>query len=191
MIAALYVQHGGIYYSLPGVDPWDEKRDARLYDGPYPAVAHPPCKAWSPMGQCRPEIVPGEDGGCFEAALDAVRTFGGVLEHPAYSRAWRKFALPRPAATGWTRSFGDEGWTCEIDQAQYGHPANKRTWLYYVGPTPPQMLWGRAPNTGRSVRNDGGGGRDQRSITPRPLALTLVHLARACVPAVLRESEGK
>lgn len=44
MIAALYVEKGGAYYGLEGVDPWDEQRDARLYDGPWPVVAHPPCE---------------------------------------------------------------------------------------------------------------------------------------------------
>lgn len=29
MIAALYVQKGGAYYGIEGVDPWDEERDAR------------------------------------------------------------------------------------------------------------------------------------------------------------------
>lgn len=31
MIAALYVQTKGIYSQLPGVDVWDEARDARSY----------------------------------------------------------------------------------------------------------------------------------------------------------------
>lgn len=35
-IAALYVERGGAYWDLPGVDPWDEERDARLYPGPHP-----------------------------------------------------------------------------------------------------------------------------------------------------------
>ena len=43
MIAALYVQRGGVYFDLAGVDPWDEQRDARRYAGPWPVVAHPPC----------------------------------------------------------------------------------------------------------------------------------------------------
>ena len=30
-VAALYVQTGGCYYGLPGVECWDEARDARLY----------------------------------------------------------------------------------------------------------------------------------------------------------------
>lgn len=33
-VAALYVETGGSYYGLPDVDPWDEARDARLYNGP-------------------------------------------------------------------------------------------------------------------------------------------------------------
>lgn len=28
-VAALYVETGGTYYGLPGVDPWDVERDAR------------------------------------------------------------------------------------------------------------------------------------------------------------------
>ena len=46
IIAALYVESGGSYYGLDGVDPWDETRDARQYAGPWPAVAHPPCQRW-------------------------------------------------------------------------------------------------------------------------------------------------
>jgi hypothetical protein len=45
-VAALYVATGGCYYGLEGVDPWDAARDARLYAGPWPVVAHPPCERW-------------------------------------------------------------------------------------------------------------------------------------------------
>jgi hypothetical protein len=179
-VAALFVDPAGVYANLPGVEVWDEARDARLYEGPWPVVAHPPCKTWSIMGQCRPEIVRGADGGCFAAALGAVRLYGGVLEHPANTHAWRAFGLPRPAAYGWTGSITHPGeWAAEVDQAWYGHPTNKRTWLYYVGQSsPPNLIWGRAPYTGRTVRNDGGGGRDQRSRTPQEFRDTLLGLAR-------------
>ena len=78
-IAALYVETGGCYFGLPDVDPWDEARDARLYAGPHPVVAHPPCGRWcqmAPVNQARYGQRIGDDGGCFQAALDAVRTLG-------------------------------------------------------------------------------------------------------------------
>ncbi len=135
-VAALYVETGGVYYGLPDVDPWDEQRDARLYAGPWPVVAHPPCNTWVSYGA---QTKRGQDGGTFAAALDAVRSFGGVLEHPARSQAWSVHGLARPSGPAWTRRFGDEGWVCQIDQHLYGFPTRKLTWLYFAGDEPPQM----------------------------------------------------
>ena len=45
-IAALYVEEDGPYSQIDGVDAWGVTRDARQYDGPYPVIAHPPCKRW-------------------------------------------------------------------------------------------------------------------------------------------------
>lgn len=148
MIAALFVATGGCYFGLPGVDPWDVQRDARLYDGPHPVVAHPPCERWGRYARGGPSArVPrlvGDDGGCFAAALAAVRRFGGVLEHPEASLAWDHFGLPRPARTGyWTRCPGG-AWTCCVEQGHYGHRARKATWLYAVMPNPPELIWGPA-----------------------------------------------
>jgi hypothetical protein len=83
----------------------------------------------------------GDDGGCFVAALLAVQTFGGVLEHPAGSLAWKYFGLPRPGREGWTGSFRDPGLTTEVSQVSYGHRARKRTWLYCVGVDPVALDW--------------------------------------------------
>lgn len=145
MVAALYVAKDGAYFGLPGVDPWDEARDARKYRGPWPVVAHPPCDRWcqmAPVNQARYGHKVGDDGGCFEAALNAVRTFGGVLEHPAVSIAWRTFGLPKPpAAGGWVKTMCG-GWTCHVEQRHYGHRARKATWLYAYGLTPPSLKWG-------------------------------------------------
>ncbi len=196
MVAALYVERNGAYYGVPGVDPWDERRDARLYPGPYPVVAHPPCARWSIMGSCRPEYRRGDDGGCFEAALAAVRAFGGVLEHPRHSLAFKHYGLPRPARAGWTRSLLDEGWSCEVDQRHYGHPAQKPTWLYWVGPgEPPQLIWGTGRRgerilfgRGASRRSSGrvttDNNHSQRSRTPRPFRNLLLDLARAASPFI-------
>jgi hypothetical protein len=181
-VAALYVESGGCYFNLPGVDPWDEARDARRYAGPWPVVAHPPCKHWSRMGQCRGYKPRAEDFATFGHALDCVRRFGGVLEHPAHSKAWRAFGLPPPPEYGWAQRLDDPGWVCMVDQAWYGHRANKRTWLYCVGADPPALLSGPAPPTGRTVRNDGGGGRDQRSRTPLAFRDLLLSLAREARP---------
>jgi hypothetical protein len=104
VIAALFVQTRGIYFGLPDVDPWDMHRDARLYVGPWPVVAHPPCERWGRYWNGGPSArVPrmkGDDAGCFQAALNAVRTWGGVLEHPEASAAWKAFNLNPPPKWG-------------------------------------------------------------------------------------------
>jgi len=144
VIAALYVEPDGVYADLPGIDAWPAERDARTYDGPWPVIAHPPCNTWCQLAfvnQKRWGKMVGDDGGTFAAALAAVRCFGGVLEHPAYSYAWREFNLPRPTRGGWTQALGDPGMTAEISQSAYGHDARKRTWLYAVGVDPIELDW--------------------------------------------------
>lgn len=147
MIAALYVETGGAYFGLPGVDPWDEQRDARAYAGPYPVVAHPPCQRWGRFwhGSTRNphQFKLGDDNGCFEAAQEAVRCFGGVLEHPADTRAWAKFGVHRPPRNGgWVDAGDGYGFTCHVEQGHYGHIARKATWLYAVRCDLPELKWG-------------------------------------------------
>jgi hypothetical protein len=146
MIAALYVETDGTYFGLDNVDPWDQQRDARLYHGPYPVVAHPPCGRWgmlASVNQKRWGAMIGDDEGCFQAALASVRQWGGVLEHPAYSLAWTHFGLPRPVSRGgWTSSMDDAGYSIEVSQSAYGHKARKRTWLYAVDTDLPELLTG-------------------------------------------------
>ena len=145
MIAALFVETGGCYFGLPNVDPWDKARDARKYAGPWPVVAHPPCERWGRFAKgpmYRQDKITGDDEGCFAAAFNAVRQFGGVLEHPAHSKAWRTFLLPIPPRTGgWIRTT--DGWTCHVEQGHYGHPARKATWLFVAGKEPPPLIWGQ------------------------------------------------
>jgi len=148
MIAALYVQRDGAYYGIPDVDPWDEARDARRYPGPWPVVAHPPCARWCALAglvQHRYGHRKGADSGCFALALQAVRSWGGVLEHPAWSRAWPAFGLYAPSsAGGWTPADYQGGWTCHVEQGHYGHAAHKATWLLVYGAPLPTLKWGRA-----------------------------------------------
>ena len=148
MIAALFVEPGGIYDGRADVELWPEARDARLYAGPHPVVAHPPCERWGNLWWSARHHGKGlgDDGGCFAAALAAVERWGGVLEHPEGSRAWDAFGLPRPhRGQGWVRMLvGRPGWACSVDQGakSYGHAARKRTWLYYFAPRgqPPAAL---------------------------------------------------
>ena len=153
MIAALYVAKDGCYWNLEGVDPWDQARDARLYAGPHPVVAHPPCERWGRYWGGAPrkprQYALGDDGGCFAAALASVRRWGGVLEHPADSHAWRAFGLIAPPRSGdWQTAeagFAVRGWTCCVEQGHYGHLSRKPTWLYAVIDNPldlPDFVWG-------------------------------------------------
>lgn len=146
-VAALYVQTDGIYAGLDDVELWDEGRDARLYDGPHPVVAHPPCQRWCRFAKGIEKVhgyKVGDDAGCFYSALDSVKTYGGVLEHPAGSLAWDVYGLPKPQSTGgWTYSFLDGGASCYVEQGRYGHPMRKATWLYAYGIELPELRWGR------------------------------------------------
>lgn len=148
MLAALYVLTDGPYFGLEGVDPWDKQRDARRYAGPHPVIAHPPCERWGRYWHGGPNArerrAKGDDDGCFEAALKAVRAYGGVLEHPEASHAFSHFKLPRPAwHGGWTEPDEFGGRSACVAQGHYGHPARKMTWLYAVGlRSYPELRWG-------------------------------------------------
>jgi hypothetical protein len=153
VIAALFVETDGPYFFLDQVDPWDDRRDARRYCGPWPVVAHPPCQLWGRFARVNykrwggDHNRPGNDGGCFASALSAVRRWGGVLEHPADSYAFADHGLPPPTMVGWQRTLDGE-WVCEVWQSAYGHMANKRTWLFYSGfPLPPKLRWERPTGT--------------------------------------------
>lgn len=191
-IAALYVQKGGCYYRLPNVDPWDEERDARKYAGPWPVVAHPPCQRWGAMAFVNyarwggEHNMPRNDGGCFAAALHAVRLWGGVLEHPAKSRAWDWFGLTKPTGLGWQRC-GTGAWVCEVWQSAYGHRANKATWLYAVGKKPVELDWSRPVGSHQvGFHDQRGKDRNKPTLSPKeadatPLAFRdlLISLARS------------
>lgn len=202
-VAALYVETGGAYFGLAGVSPWDESKDARLYAGPHPVVAHPPCQRWGRFwhGSTRKphQFQLGDDGGCFAAALSAVRMFGGVLEHPCDSHAWHAFGLNRPPRAGGWVDAGDGGYTCCVYQGHYGHLAGKPTWLYArcCPDELPDLIWGPveqrlhpvalARHGYEKARRIGMlsmvGGKDKtriRNSTPAVFRDILLGLARSC-----------
>ncbi len=198
-VAALFVARSGPYWDTPGIDPWDEARDARLYAGPHPVVAHPPCSRWCRLAglvEARWGHKRGDDGGCFEAALNAVRTYGGVLEHPTYSAAWPAYGLPQPPRDGgWQRGLCG-GWACRVEQSRYGHKAKKATWLYAYGVRPPEMRWGAVAdwqsthwvswcgNNTRGAKRPRLNAREA-SQTPQEFADALLGIARSVVPELV------
>lgn len=189
MIAALFVERGGVYDGMPGVDAWHQERDARLYAGPHPVVAHPPCARWGrywsggPSWRGEPKKI-GDDGGCFEAALAAVRRWGGVLEHPEGSHAWKRFCLAAPPRSGgWISADFEGGWACCVEQGHYGHPARKLTWLYANGVQLLRLRWGVSRVEGRPMPNLPTGRRASRTGICQRLSAR----QRAATPEAFRD----
>lgn len=173
-VAVLYVDPKGPYSKIDGVDLWGEDRDARKYKGTYPVVAHPPCNRWgkmAPVNLKRWGTPIGEDGGCFEKALASVRTWGGVLEHPQGSIAWKTFNLEKPRGLLWTR-IGPNEWVGEVWQSDYGHLATKKTWLLFVGKNYPEQYLTERTNGTHQV---GGGIHTGNNKKPR-LKQSVTHL---------------
>lgn len=187
----LFVAKDSIYKTL-GCDCYDAERNALTYRGNLPVVAHPPCQLWGKMAKINfkrwggDHNKPGNDGGCFQFALDTVNQFGGVLEHPAETYAWLAHGLPYPPGFGWTR--WKQGWICEVWQSAYGHRAQKRTWLYYLGDDKPASLrWDRPSGTHQighpdqrgKARNKPTLGPREANATPPAFASALLSLAAA------------
>ena len=192
-IAALFIVENGCYYGVDCVDPWPKSRDAMKYCGPYPVIAHPPCTLWGNFAAINykrwggEHNRPGNDGGCFEFAKSCVDKFGGVLEHPAKTRAWNTYGIKKPTKGGWTRS--GIGWVCEVWQSAYGHLANKATWLYYVGKSKPHDLdWSRPIGTHQIGYADSRGkSKNKPTVTKKDAIATpvlfrdeLISLAMEC-----------
>lgn len=214
LVAALYVETGGSYFGLPGVDPWDEPRDARKYAGPYPVVCHSPCQRWGKLWAGQPlwikrtgqRKIKGDDGGCFAAALAAVRKWGGVLEHPRGSHAWAHFNLNKPPREGgWVPADFEGGWTCEVEQGRYGHYARKPTWLYAVNCDLPELDWGVSEpkfpqwaidkhgldyckRAGELAFQGGGTDSSVRIGTPAPFRDLLIEMARSAGRSAIGEA---
>lgn len=168
-VAVLYTRRDSVYKRL-GADVFDIDRDARSYFGPMPVVAHPPCRAW---GRLRTFAKPRPDEKTLALhAVHAVRTWGGVLEHPAQSTLWVAAGLPAP---GCRDEFG--GLTFVVDQGWFGHRAPKRTWLYVCGAEQlPEVPFELGEKSGRIASM----GRREREATPVDFALWLLDLAARC-----------
>lgn len=174
LISALFVRSDSVYKSF-GLDCWDAARDARSYTGPGPVVAHPPCRTWGVMRNWPGAKDRPEEKALGPLAVDFVRRYGGVLEHPFQSSLWRHCNLPHPG--GVRDSWG--GFTLLVDQGWWGHPAPKPTYLYVVGCAPadvPDMPVQLHRAAGRTLKLSPA----DRERTPPDFAAWLVVLASRC-----------
>lgn len=183
-VAVLFARADSNYKALPGVDVWDAQRDARNWPGGCPIVAHPPCRSWSVLKH----FAKPQDGERDLApwAVEQVRKWGGVLEHPKGSALWKHCGLPAP---GERDPWG--GWTKPVLQMWWGHRAEKPTLLYIVGVQPrdiPELPFamGEAPRVLFNKRGLRAGmpgfrtecTREEREHTPPAMAEWLVDVAR-------------
>ena len=182
-VAVLFARGDSPYKNLDDVEVFDIARDAREYDGPWPVVAHPPCRAW---GRLRAFANPRPDErNLARLAVALVREFGGVLEHPAGSTLWKSQKLP---LRGLRDQFG--GWTLEAPQKWWGHKAEKNTWFYVVGCEPQNIpcipyRMGEADfvvQTRKRFDYRPHISKSEREKTPIELCQWLVDLARLCKP---------
>lgn len=164
-VTALCCNSRTAYRFLPGVEYFDQARDARNFQGGTPVVAHPPCAPWS--RHCRHQSK-------FTDELKALGPFcvgqvqrnGGVLEHPAGSLLFAECSLPTPGESDFN------GWTVEVWQAWWGYPMRKATWLYFVG------VPRRAVTFPLSLHAPGGDRRREQLMSHRERSLTTMDFAR-------------
>lgn len=181
LVTVLFTHARSCYRSLPAVDPWPADRDATRWAGGSVVIAHPPCGPWGRLRRFSKASQEEIDLGPW--AVEAVRAWGGVLEHPSYSTLWAACEMPRP---GGTDRWGGVTWP--VVQHWFGHKAEKKTWLYVVGCSPkdfpPVPLTLEAPafviQTSKTKDPRPHVPRAERELTPLPFATWLVALARKC-----------
>ena len=185
-VAVLFARRDSNYKAMAGVDVWDADRDAKNWPGGNQVVAHPPCRAWPSLRHCAKPRAGEKELAIW--AVQQIRRWGGVLEHPRRSLLWPTVGLPMPKQRD---VFG--GFTLIVDQFWWGHRARKRTLLYVCGCEPrevPKMplALGDAPCTvglwsGRDKQRCRPSiGKSEYEATPPEFAAWLVALAARCRP---------
>lgn len=175
-VAALFVRRDSHYKGIPGVDCYDEDRDALTWPGGVPGIFHPPCRLWSRLAHFVVNADVQAEMNLARWSVAQARRFGGVVEHPLHSRLWADVGC---WSAGMRDNFG--GVFITLNQGDFGHRAPKATGLYIVGAPVPALPFFLAETRGRVERM----GRAERERTPEHFAALLVHLARQ---AAIREA---
>lgn len=178
-VAVLCARRDSVYKTLPGVDTWDEDRNAWGFRGGSAVVGHPPCRLFGRMSATS-RVCPDPKEQAQDICLGLwcarwVLECGGVLEQPAGSSLFSLAGLPSPGERG-------PGFTIEVPQYWWGHHSRKLTWFWFHGirkaDLPPLPFRLEGPDL-RKVENVGGGkGNYHREYTPIDLATWLVDCAR-------------
>lgn len=154
-------------YLALGCDCYDLARNALTWPGGRPAIYHPPCRSWSQLSHfAKPR------NGERELAIWAmqnVRKFGGVLEHPIKSRLWAE-----SHCRGWGIRDHFGGVLVPVAQSAFGHRAPKHTGLYMVGIDVPAV-----PQPGETFTTVERMCKAERERTPVELASWLVNLVKS------------
>jgi len=171
MVAALFVRKTSHYKDIPGVDCYDEDRNALNFQGGTAGVYHPPCRGWGKLRHMA-KIAPNE----LELArwsMRMVRQFGGVVEHPSSSLLWAE-----SGCLGFGIRDDHGGILIPVLQSWWGHRAPKQTSLYMVGVNAPSLLWpeGLPPVPSGLVENMC---KAERERTPFDFAQWLIDLAKS------------
>ena len=83
-VAVLFARTDSNYKNIQGCDVWDEERNVLMWKGGLPVIAHPPCRAWGAFAMFAKPVDGEKELALF--AVEKIRQFGGVLEHPKASK---------------------------------------------------------------------------------------------------------
>lgn len=114
-VSILCVDKKSNYKKIPGLDLWDEERNAYNYAGSNPVICHPPCQQWSRMKAFATENKEQKELAIF--CWEVVNKNGGILEHPNGSNLFK-----------YVRA--DKKFIYSVNQHWWGFPARKTTLLY-------------------------------------------------------------
>lgn len=115
MITVLCAKKDSIYKTIPGIDVWDEERDAYFFTGSNPVITHAPCAQWSTLRAFANDNPDEKELAYF--CLTKVMRNGGIFEHPAGSAFFKQAGVNKNIYS--------------VDQSWFGFPARKRTYLFF------------------------------------------------------------
>lgn len=166
-VPVLFTRSSGSPYHALGCDCYDAHRNALTWRGGRPAIYHPPCRSWGKLSHMAKPRQGERELALW--AMEKVRRFGGVLEHPISSRLWAE-----SGCLGWGVRDDFGGVLVPVAQSAFGHRAPKFTGLYMVLPSIPAV-----PEPGQTSTTVERMCRAERERTPFPLARWLVDLVVA------------